>query len=258
VKTELTLENENSHSLTFNLHLILQRPLAKALLDQGKSCRPPAKATDTKVDAKEGKVATLKVSATCKQRKVRWQCLRYLQHASSGFPKLWHLRVNMIEVLSSRPPAPIYQAPAPILPAPNPGSFHQALHAAPHPGLHRITANGENDDHQSVELQESNFMDFQWLVISVNVLHSTVSFILDTLIIHRDLVGQLQDEVASLRIQVEVMQSYFDQRNSAQVLSATPMVNKCHSSRETPAIPGLNLSVAQKDEDEDEEVEVLN
>jgi hypothetical protein len=30
--------------------------------------------------------------------------------------------------------SPIYQAPVAILLAPNPNSFHQALHAAPHPG----------------------------------------------------------------------------------------------------------------------------
>jgi hypothetical protein len=70
--------------------------------------------------------------------------------------------------------------------------------------LHSTMENGFDDGQWSMDLQDDDFMDFQCLVISVNALHLKVSFILDTLIIHRDMVDQLQDEVA-IRSQVEEM-----------------------------------------------------
>jgi hypothetical protein len=63
-----------------------------------------------------------------------------------------------------------------------------------------------NDNQQGMDFQEDEFMDQQHLFISVNSLNSTISFVLDTLVQHWDMVEQLEDEVASLRSQVEAVQ----------------------------------------------------
>jgi hypothetical protein len=66
--------------------------------------------------------------------------------------------------------------------------------------------NGLMTGQQGMDLQEDEFMEQQHLFISVNSLNSTISFVLDTLVQHWDMVGQLQDEVASLRSQLEAIQ----------------------------------------------------
>jgi hypothetical protein len=57
--------------------------------------------------------------------------------------------------------------------------------------LHSTMANGINDGQYGMALQKDNSLDHQRLFISVNAPNSTISFVLDTLIIHRDMVGPL-------------------------------------------------------------------
>jgi hypothetical protein len=52
-------------------------------------------------------------------------------------------------------------------------------------------------------MEDNELLESQRLVIRVNYLSSTTSFALDTLAQHRVVVGQLQDEVGFLRIQIE-------------------------------------------------------
>jgi len=73
-------------------------------------------------------------------------------------------------------------------------------------GLQSVMERKINDNQQGMDFQEDEFMDQQHLFISVNSLNSTISFVLDTLVQHWDMVEQLEDEVASLRSQVEAVQ----------------------------------------------------
>jgi hypothetical protein len=70
------------------------------------------------------------------------------------------------------------------------------------------------------------------------------------------MVGQLQDEVAALRSQVEAMQLQYVQRNLAQGDFGYNHGNECQSRREMLAIPNLNIPVTSMDKDDAEEVEV--
>lgn len=120
---------------------------------------------------------------------------------------------------------------------------------------HRIMANEIVDGQQSMDSQK-DFMDFQRLIISMKALHSKVSFILDTLIIHQEMVAQLQDELATIRRQVEEVQSHSAHRNLVQVSSDTATVNESQSDREAYVIPNLNLQATPMNQEDFEEMEV--
>jgi hypothetical protein len=55
-------------------------------------------------------------------------------------------------------------------------------------------------------MEAEEMLDHHMMIILVNALNSIVSFVMDTLVQHCELVGQLQDEVASPRNQVEEIQ----------------------------------------------------
>jgi hypothetical protein len=72
--------------------------------------------------------------------------------------------------------------------------------------------NIDKDVNQEVDMEDSEFMECQRLVIMVSALNSTISFSLDTLVQHRVMVGQLQDEVDFLRTQVESLKPQLAQQ----------------------------------------------
>jgi len=65
------------------------------------------------------------------------------------------------------------------------------------------------------DVEVTKFEERQWLVIRVNSLTSTLTFALDTLVQHRTMIFELQDELDTLRSQHESLKHHLAKRDAA-------------------------------------------
>jgi hypothetical protein len=94
-------------------------------------------------------------------------------------------------------------------------------------------------------MEANEMLEHHMLIISENVLNSIVSFVMDTLVQRREMLGQLQGEVATLRTQVEGIQLRSSPTNFG---SGSAMV--ILSKRDAPSILVLNALTTTSENDE--------
>jgi hypothetical protein len=104
------------------------------------------------------------------------------------------------------------------------------------------------------EMKEIEEEDRQRLQIRVGALSSTVSFVLETLSQHRNLIGQLQDEVYALRSQNEEMKFKIEQlegnHEQSSPAGSSSQESRNESTTSVCPLPDLNEPLAEEWEKE--------
>jgi hypothetical protein len=96
-------------------------------------------------------------------------------------------------------------------------------------------------------MEEEEMIENHKLAILVNALNSTISFVMETLVQHREMVGQLQDEVTVLRSQLGELQLRTSPLNSSSGLTMDILPK-----REVTSVPDLNVPTINPNNEDDE------